>query len=195
VKHFANAYRPYDPAYQARIAHEVFHAWVGSALRDRNEKRFDDGLWFREGVTQYYGMRAVPVQVYESYMKKLWQLYQHKIKGTPYDIPLVDMPAKGQLLGEDPARVESSHRVNVYVKGALVAYMLDQRLNEKGLSMDDFLRALYQDYALQRRSFTTAQALAVLNHLSGEDWQDFFAQYIYGSAALPLNGNFDYLLH
>jgi predicted metalloprotease with PDZ domain len=185
----------YASQYGERVAHEVFHAWVGNALRDDNEKKFDDGLWFREGITQYYGDRGAGVRDYGNLMKDHWRIYQTQILGTQYDIPLTDMPAKGKELGEDPAGNNRRYRLNVYWKGALVAYMMDQRLTARGLNLDVFLKYLYDNYALKQTSFTTQDTIRALNVVSGEDWNDFFREYIYGTTKLPLDGKFDYLPH
>jgi hypothetical protein len=181
--------------YGERISHEVFHAWVGNAITDAPERQFDDGLWFREGVTQYYGDRGAGPTLYRNLMRGHWNEYKYDILGTDYDVPLTDMPAISQAVGEDPAGNNRPYRLNVYWKGALVAYMMDQRLTEHGLTMDDFLKALYDSYALQQRSFTTPDAIQVLNSLTGDDWSEFFALYIYGTEPLPLNGYFEYIQH
>lgn len=62
-----------------RISHEVLHAWIGNAVCDKSEQKFDDGLWFREGITQYYGDRGAGKQTYTSFMERYFQLYNSEI--------------------------------------------------------------------------------------------------------------------
>jgi hypothetical protein len=185
----------YVSGYPQRVAHEVFHAWVGNALQDVEEQKYDDGVWFREGITQYYGDRGAGATHYRELMSGHWRTYKFEILGTQYDIPLTDMPAKGQQLGEDTGGTNRHYRLNVYWKGALVAYMIDLRLKTHGLTLDDFLRYMYMTYALERRQFTTQDAIQALNTISAEDWSDFFARYVYGTEELPLDGRFEYLQH
>ena len=187
--------KDYAGNYRERVAHEVFHAWVGNALRDTQEQKFDDGLWFREGITQYYGNRGAGATEYRNWMRDHWRIYQNQVLGTEYDIPLTDMPARGRELGEDPTGNDRPYRLNVYWKGALVAYLMDQGLATQDLSFDDFLKYMYDTYALQRREFTSRDAIQALSTISGEDWTDFFNRYIYGVETLPLDGNFEYLQH
>lgn len=179
----------YTHSYLERVAHEVFHAWVGNALRDDKDQKYDDGLWFREGITQYYGERGAGATKYSEHMVRHWNTYEDTILGTAYDIPLTDMPSEALATGDE------TFRLNVYWKGALVAYLMDQRLVAKGLSLDVFLRAMYTEYALNQRSFKTPEAITMLNTISNEDWTVFFNQYVYGVTPLPLDGEFIYLPH
>lgn len=105
------------------------------------------------------------------------------------------MPAKGDELGEAPMTDNRHYRLNVYRKGALVAYMMDEQLIKNGFTLDDFLKYLYETYSLKQKCFTTKKALQALNELSGQDWTDFFNAYIYGIEKLPLNGKFEYFDH
>lgn len=177
----------YTHSYLERVAHEVFHAWVGNALKDDQDQKYDDGLWFREGITQYYGERGAGITDYTDDMIRIWNTYQDSILGTQYDIPLTDMPSEALATGDE------TFSLNVYWKGALVAYLMDQRLIANGLNLDVFLREMYREYALNQRSFKTPEAIAMLNAITGEDWTDFFDHYIYGVTPLPLDGEFDYL--
>jgi predicted metalloprotease with PDZ domain len=186
----------YLKGYDVSVAHQVFHAWVGNALRPKDEQKFDDGLWFTEGITEYYGLRAAGASRFRNFMiTEKWQVYQTKILGSEYDIPLTEMPAKGKEFGEEPGSANRPYRLNVYLKGALVAYMMDQKLIARNLNLDFFLRYLYENYGLKQTQFTTQDAISALNKISGEDWNDFFRQYIYGTTRLPLDGKFEYLPH
>lgn len=184
-----------DGGLRERISHEVFHAWVENALCVTQERKFDDGLWFREGITQYYGDRGAGKSAFNDWIQDHWRTYKDEIQGTQYDIPLVDMPAKGKELGESPSGNNRHYILNVYWKGALVAYLMDERLIKGGLNLDDFLRYMYEKYTLKQRCFTTKDTIQALNEISGENWIDFFNAYIYGTGKLPLNGKFEYLDH
>jgi len=183
-----------DGGLKERITHEVLHAWIGAAVCDIQERKFDDGLWFREGITQYYGDRGAGEDGYEIWMIEHYQIYLG-IVGTQYDIPIFDMPAKGKEMGESFSGNNRHYRINVYWKGALIAYLMDKKLMEQNLSLDDYLKYLYDKYSLKQRCFTTTNALQALNEISGEDWTSFFNDYIFGTKKLPLDGNFEFLDH
>ncbi len=176
---------------QERISHEVLHAWIGNAVCDSQERKFDDGLWFREGFTQYYGDRGSGEKGYQIWMSDHFRVYTNEIFGTQYDIPLSEMPYQQNRTGKMFGQI----RLNVYWKGALVAYMMDERLIKKGLSLDNFLKFLYDNYTLKNKCFKTTDAIKGLNNISGEDWSGFFNAYIFGTDKLPLNGSFEYLNH
>jgi predicted metalloprotease with PDZ domain len=187
-----------DGHLKERITHEVLHAWVGNAVCVLDEQKYDDGLWFREGFTQYYGDRGAGNtgrMAYRDWMNEHYQIYKTKIMGSELDIPLFDMPAKGRQLGEQTSGNNRNYRLNVYWKGALVAYMIDERLIKNGFTLDDLLKYLYDKYALKQKCLTTHNAIQGLNAISGEDWNDFFKAYIYGNEALPLNGSFKFFNH
>jgi hypothetical protein len=183
-----------DSGLRERIAHEVFHAWVGNALCDTGQK-YDEGLWFREGITQYYGDRGAGEDEFPGWMRDHYRVYQNSILGTEYDIPLINMPFVGYSSGQFPGGIRGPYRLNVYWKGALVAYLIDQRLIKNDLTIDDYLRYMYVNFSLKQKCFTTEEALQALNNLSGDNWTDFFNAYIYGTEKLPLNGDFEYFQH
>jgi len=194
---FGIGYEAYASSYNGgegereRIAHEVFHAWVGNAVCDKQDSYFDDGLWFREGITQYYGDRGAGKIAFNNLMKDHFRIYQNEILGTEYDFPLSDMPNEQKKTGEMFGKI----RLNVYWKGALVAYLMDQQLEMNNLSLDDFLRYLYNNYSLNKKCFGTKDTIEALNQISGEDWSVFFEKFIYGTEELPLDGKFQYLDH
>lgn len=176
------------------IAHEVFHAWLGGSIEDVSETKFRDSSWFIEGITQYYGTRALGAKVFKSRMENNWLLYILEILGSDYDIPLMDMPAKAKEEREDDY-TNSDYWLYVYVKGALVGYMIDKRLSEQGLNFDHLLKYMYDNFTLKKKPFQTKDVLKALNIISGEDWSEFFEDYIYGTEPLLLEGEFEYLLH
>ena len=64
-----------------------------------------------------------------------------------------------------------------------------------GMSLDDLMRYLYENFGLQNKRYQTSDILAVLNEISSHDWTAFFDKYVYGTDELPLSGDFKYLDH
>jgi predicted metalloprotease with PDZ domain len=179
------------PAYRKRewridFAHEIFHAWNGNALPPANWWL----AWLSEGATEYYSYRITgshaPDFGYEYGMQRMWNHYS-RLMGTSRDIPLAEA---------DMQTVDSDLIVPIiYMKGGLVCYLMDQRLVAEGLSLDDLMRALYEDFVANGARYTPESMRATLETLTGDDWSEFFDDYIYGTEPLPPDGTFEYLQH
>jgi hypothetical protein len=172
------------------LGHGIFHAWWGNTV-EHASSHVDPATpeaWSVEGFTQYYGDRAGGPVVYDGWMEGHWHEYQ-SIRGTQYDVPLFEMGGYAERTGD------MEYRLQVYWKGALVAYMIDQRLHEQGLNLDHLMAYMYEQYGLTGRRYNTEDARMALEAITAEDWRDFFGKYIYGINALPLEGSFEYLEH
>lgn len=176
--------------YEEYIAHGMFHAWWGHGVEDASQHTnpTTPEIWSSEGITQYYGVRAGSRYTYRHWMASHWRYYQ-QMQGTGYDVPLIQMQAYAHHTG-DP-----QFNFNAYWKGALVAYLIDRRLIEAGLNLDHLLRYMYDNYGLARIRYTTDDMQNALQTLTGQDWGDFFARYIYGTEPLPPDGTFEFLAH
>ncbi|MBS0389834.1 MAG: peptidase M61, partial [Proteobacteria bacterium] len=75
--------------------------------------------------------------------------------------------------------------VSYYTKGSLVALCLDLALRREGrTALDDVMRALWQRTG--GGPMAEADVLEVLQELSGRDWSAEIAQWVHGTADLPL---------
>jgi len=158
----------------AALAHEIFHAWLPNSIvvgTGRLEEK-----WFNEGVTEYYGYRGCgPVRTVES-LRGALDYYQRALEAGQ-DMPL---DQAGQLFGTERSFF-------YYAKGALVALVLDRELDQNyGLSLDDVLRTMYNEYGIYGGVVTNDDILRILNQVTGEDLTDFFNKYVYGAVELPL---------
>jgi len=176
--------------YEEYIGHGIFHAWWGNSV-EHASSHVDPATpehWSLDGFTQYYGDRAGGSAIYQQWMQDHWRRYQHMI-GTKYDVPLIEMGSHAERTGD------GEYRLNVYWKGALLAYLVDQRLIEQGLNLDHLMRYMYEHYGLTRRRYTTEDVRASLEAITDREWDDFFGKYIYETDPLPLDGTFEYLEH
>ncbi|MCA1619945.1 MAG: PDZ domain-containing protein [Acidobacteria bacterium] len=190
------------------FAHEVFHAWNVKLIRpdvlgpfDYTRENYTRLLWVAEGVTNYYESLLV------------------RRAGLMTDRQYLDlMAAEIQRLQETPGRLKQSleeasfdawieyyrrdeHTVNsavsYYDKGAVVALMLDLEIRGRSngaRSLDDVMRALYEDFYKKDRNFTSQDFQRAAERAAGGSLEEFFRRYVRGrdelnyDAALGLAG-------
>jgi predicted metalloprotease with PDZ domain len=135
-----------------RLAHELFHRWLGSAgiIRPLGA----EVLWFSEGAAEYVGILALgatgiaePETVLQSLASRI-ERYR-------------DLPARGQAVNADLATYEAdaAYREHVEVKGPLLCLMLDgqlQRVQGSSLWFPDLLRRIFYSTFIRRPSGTAA---------------------------------------
>ena len=176
--------------YRQLVTHEMFHAWNGEFIMDigNHINHVRPEYWFVEGATHYYGYRGTPddLAFYQFRFKDSWQRYTDWI-GTKYDIPVVEM-SKAEVTTN-----EWQYGQNVREKGACLFYLLDKELMAMGMSLDDLMRYMYENYGLKEKRFSTIEILNALNTITERDWSEFFDKYVYGTEPLPLDGRFVYL--
>jgi predicted metalloprotease with PDZ domain/thioredoxin-related protein len=168
------------------VAHEVFHVWNGGMITQRS----DYEGWFKEGFTQYYGyLTPYRVGLYskERFLRHLKKDYEGYLKryGTSDDMALTRVK-------EELARKESHDRSGsarlwiMYHKGALVASLMDDEIKERtgGLkSLDDLMRYMFHEF--REREYSSEDVLAALNTVTGQDFAEFFSDFVYGTTKLP----------
>ena len=165
---------------KAKIGHEVFHAWNNSALSAASNAEY----WFREGAANYYGHQFAGLEEYQAWMEAEFDFYTTVLLGSECDFSLSEV---GELLEGGSA---CPLMQTVYYKGALVSYMMDIRLNESGLTLDDLMRYLYVHFDYGREQISNADIQFALGAITADDWGPFFDDYVYGTAAIVLDAPF-----
>lgn len=143
--------------YLSLVAHEYFHLWNVKRIRPKELGPFDylnEGystmLWLAEGLTSWMD----DLFVYRANLSTLEE-YLDVVKGnldtffsTPgrkfHSLEQSSFNAWVKLYRPDENSKNSS--VSYYLKGGLVFNVLHALLVEKGSSVDDLLRALWEDY-------------------------------------------------
>lgn len=155
------------------IAHEMFHAWNWNAIGVDKAKCW----WLLEGVTRYYNFRQ---GTGPGLTGMVWPLDEYRIYLQKYpDIPLSD------ILDSSP---EEHYNFTAH-KGCLVAYILDRRLNKDGHHLSEVMRLIYQRYGInsvQPPFPGNPELLSIINEVAGNDYSDFFNDYIYGTKRITL---------
>ncbi|MEM9618715.1 MAG: M61 family peptidase [Pseudomonadota bacterium] len=190
-----------DFAHLGTLSHEFFHAWNVERLRPAELEPFDffkanptPSLWFAEGFTSYYGplaIRRAGESTPGDYAEKLSQPLNTLINsparrfGGPMDMSL-------RAAFVDAARtVDPTNDRNTffsyYPYGAMIALALDLSIRERfeGLSLDDYMRHLWDTHGREEIPYTHEDLKTALGDVTGDaDFAtDFFTRYIENSEA------------
>ena len=178
------------------ISHEYFHTWNVKRLRPAEFTDYDYGrenytqlLWFFEGFTSYYDdllLRRAHLIDDVAYLKLLTKTINQVLQ-TPgravQSVAQASMDAWVKYYRQDENTPNAT--VSYYTKGALVALCLDLTLRQEGkTSLDVVMRALW--LRCQGGPMTEADLAATLEALGGRSYAPEVAQWVHGTADLPL---------
>lgn len=180
------------------VSHEFFHAWNVERIRplslepfDYTEANMSGELWFAEGFTSYYTRlilcRAGLISE-EEYVEGLsgglnyvWNSTARKYRNPiemSYQAPFVDAARS-----VDPVNREN-YFISYYTYGSVLGLALDlslRSLNED-LTMDGYMKEMWETYGRPEIPYTVKDAEGVLKSYAGDDFGgDFYAKYIYDS--------------
>ena len=174
------------------IIHEYFHAWNVKAIRDKALGPFDyqtenytDLLWLHEGWTSYYDtllmtragfwdqdlLRKEIAKMVDAYNKRPG-VRQQSLHGASFN---------AWIHQYQRSQTSRNSHISYYSGGALSGLALDLLIRHKTkneASLDDVMRKLFQDYALQGRSIDWGILVEVTTAVIGEDAGPFFQTYI-----------------
>lgn len=163
------------------FAHEFFHLWNGKTLNVETSK--ED--WFKEGVTNYYTLKALVhtgAVIREDYLNALSNLFYKRYAADP---------GYGRLSMRDVASGadKDKHWGLVYSGGLFAGMCQDiaiRRATGNRQSLDDLMRAFYKKYAGTEKVYTTTDLQNFLTRLSGSDQSNFFNSHVSGSKPVPI---------
>jgi predicted metalloprotease with PDZ domain len=177
-------------------AHEFFHAWNVERLRPKSLEPFNyeksnmsHELWFAEGFTQYYGelilKRAGFVKL-PGFVKTISELINTK-ENTAGAKRVSPAQASNHAVFVDAGiAVDKNNYINTYSSyytyGAAVALALDLELRARQLSLDDYMKALWQQYGKSEKPYVIADLEEVLGEVSKDQAfaRTFFDKYVNG---------------
>lgn len=175
-------------------SHELFHTWNVKALRPIEMQPYDylkenhsELGYVAEGVTSYYGdlflLRSQCfdfkkyAQIFQKYLLRHFDNDGRHFKSVAASS--IETWLDGYQKGS-PAR-----KTSIYVKGMLAAFILDMRLrskNKQNTNLDHVMREMYEKY--QKSGFSSADYQACIEELSGESFQHYFDEVIFGTQDL-----------
>ncbi|HLA12202.1 MAG TPA: hypothetical protein VJ023_16565 [Pyrinomonadaceae bacterium] len=177
------------------LAHELFHFWNGHQMygEPRQERE-----WFSEGFTEYYANRTlvrerlISEELFIKKMEKHIAMYLY-FKWAP--------AFTGVSIQQAGTR-KSYYRPGVYQGGWTVAFCLDVLIREQSKgnkSLDDFMRSMYKQFGLTRKTYGVQDIVRTATETAGTDLSEFFKKYVSGNETIPveqylkkigLNGHF-----
>ncbi|MCC6507678.1 MAG: M61 family metallopeptidase [Pirellulaceae bacterium] len=171
----------------ALVSHEFFHTWNVRRLRPRELMRYDyereqylSELWIAEGVTSYFDDLALVrcgLCTRDEYLQRL-----SKNISTVQSAPGRQVQSLKESSWDTwiklyrPDENSQNSRISYYLKGLLVAWLLDveiQRCTARMRNLDEVMRILWQEHL--QTGYTLADFAAIVSRVAGrpmDDWLD-----------------------
>ena len=172
------------------VSHEFFHTWNVRRLRpiglrnyDFENENYTRSLWVAEGVTNYIEdvilARAglIKDKVYLKRFSK--QIAAHQQSPGRLVQSLADSSYDTWIKFYRPDANSKNTRISYYVKGAIVAFLLDARIREltnNAKSIDDVMRLLYERCI--ETGYSDDDVLKVATDVAGQDLRGWFVEHI-----------------
>ena len=180
------------------VAHEFFHLWNVKRIRpdalgpfDYTRENYTRLLWVAEGLTSFYENvfpRRAGLMNDRQYLETMAREIQ-TMQNTPGRLEQsaeeASFDAWIKYYRPDENTVNSA--VSYYDKGALVGFLLDLELRRRSdgkRSLDDVMRALYEEFAKKGRNYTPADFQRAAERVAGAGLEEFFRRHVRGREEL-----------
>jgi len=178
------------------VSHEFFHAWNVERIRPLSLEPFNfetanmsGELWFAEGFTSYYDaliLCRAGILTHEKYVAGLMRSFNYvwNSPGRAYFNPIemsYQAPFVDAATSVDPVNRENTF-ISYYSYGSMIGLALDLSLREKGLSLDGYMKLVWESYGKKEIPYTITDLHNSLKTYAGASFGDtFFESYIYTS--------------
>ena len=179
INAYGNGYKIESEGYDTLLQHEFSHEWFANQLTNRNA----DDMWLHEGLGSYMQPLYARYLHGERYMQSE---LQHQREGLVNAFPVVSQTNRtvNQVYGgsEGPGG-------DIYNKGSLIAHTLRMTIGDEDF-YEVIRRLVYGRPDPRPGNFTpqtssTREMNAIVNSVTGRDYDWFFDAYLY-QAALPV---------
>ncbi len=180
--------------------HEFFHVWNVKRIRPHNLGPFDYTqevytplLWVMEGFTTYYDVILLRRAGFISERRCLDMLaerigsYRQQPGRLVQSLEESSLTAWTKFYRQDENYINTG--ISYYVKGGLVALMLDLGIRartESRKSLDDVLRYLWQEYGRRDVGFTGEQFEQAVTRVGEIEFEPYLRRFLRGVEELPL---------
>ncbi len=181
------------------ISHEFFHCWNVERIRPQSLEPFDfdqanmsEALWFAEGFTSYYDdlvLCRAGIRSPEEYVRGLTGLLNYVLNapGRRYRSP-VEMSYNAPFVDAATAIDETNFAntfISYYSYGAVLGLTLDLTLRTRyeGVTLDDFMRRLWQEYGKTETPYRLPDLQRILGEVTDDPAfaKSFFDESVYDS--------------
>jgi predicted metalloprotease with PDZ domain len=180
------------------VAHEYFHLWNVKRIRpdalgpfDYTQENYTRLLWVAEGVTSYYDnllVRRAGLMTDRQYLDIIAKAAED-LQRTPgrlrQSLEESSFDAWIEYYRQDENTVNTA--ISYYDKGALVGLLLDLEIRRRtngARSLDDVMRALYDDFYKKDRNYTPEDFQRASERVAGAGLDEFFRRYVRGREEL-----------
>ena len=187
-------------------AHEFFHVWNIKRIRpqslqpvDFTQPNYSPSLWFSEGVTSAYaeyirlqsGLRTAA-----DFLGRLGRLITNHERRPASRTQSAEQSSIEAWLERHPAYGRSDRSISYYLKGEIIAHLLDLSIRhstENRRSLDDVMRQLNQEYAQKGRYFNDTETLeSIADEVAARDLPGVFDELVRTASKIPWNRYFGY---
>lgn len=177
------------------VAHEYFHLWNVKRMRpialgpfDYDNENYTTNLWTAEGFTSYYENKLLLRAGITNQTTFLNDLIGGL--GTVINTPGAKVQSASSssfdawIIGYRPNENSKNNSISYYSKGEIIGLLMDLEIANatKGTkSLDDVMRAMYEQGKAQKRGYTDAEFKAMVEKISGISFTKFWAKYIDGT--------------
>lgn len=183
-------------------AHEFFHLWNVKRIRPAEMWPYDYSrenetplLWVSEGFTNYYGV----VGTYRGGVTSK-ENFLSRVADAAAGIESSESrhyisPANSSVSTWAGYDTPVAFGISYYTQGQNLAALLDLSIRndtDGRSSLDDVMRALYNDHYKKGRGFTTADMIGIINRITKKNYTDFYNRYVFGTEVPDYDTIFGY---
>ena len=180
------------------MAHEFFHSWNVRRIRPRSLEPFNfeqanmsGELWFAEGFTNYYGVLAlqrVGLSSLDRFTKSMGSAVNAVLTAPGRkELNAVEMSEQAPFVdaatANDPVNTANNF-ISYYTYGQALALAIDLSIRTEfpGKSLDDWMRAMWQEHPDVDKPYTLSDLERTLAQTTGSARfaHDVFEKHIYG---------------
>jgi predicted metalloprotease with PDZ domain len=183
-------------------SHEFFHLWNVKRIRPAEMWPYDYArenetplLWVSEGFTNYYGALA-NYRAGNISEKAFIERAGDAAAGVENnEARNYISPADASVSTWTGYDTPTAFSISYYTQGQNLAALLDLSIRQDTggrYSLDDVMRALFNDFYKKNKGFTTEDMIGVIRDLTKKDYHDFYRRYIFGTEVPDYDRVFGY---
>ncbi|MFM7667191.1 MAG: M61 family metallopeptidase [Bacteroidota bacterium] len=174
-------------------SHELYHTWNVKSLRpaamlpyDFKKENYSELGYIYEGITTYMGdifLLKSGVFSLEQYLVEFKaQLQKHFDNPARFNYSVAQSSFDTWLDGY--VQGAPGRKVSIYTEGCLLAFVTDVKIRQatqNKYGLDEVMKRLYFDFAMQGKGITEKDYISVLEHVSGISFESFFKEFVHGT--------------